>query len=137
VTLVSADALAEERTGTTCFRAGIAIDKKALEDMAGIKIMPGMPVEAFRMTTERTPLSFLLRPFIDHFPGGFPRSLTEASPGKCYKAAPQHQMHDARAPESGGDVSRSACSLYQRKTFAPIREEAMATMQIATPYQVT
>ena len=74
VTLVSADALADERTGTTYFRAEIAIDTKALEDLAGIEIMPGMPVEAFLMTTERTPLSYLLQPFTDYFRAAFRES---------------------------------------------------------------
>lgn len=71
VTLVSADALADERTGLTYFRTEIAIDAQALQDLAGVAILPGMPVEAFLKTADRTPLSYLLKPFTDYFRAAF------------------------------------------------------------------
>lgn len=67
VTVVSADALMDERTGQSYFRAEIAPDPAALHDLAGVNILPGMPVEAFLRTTDRTPLSYLLKPFTDYF----------------------------------------------------------------------
>jgi HlyD family secretion protein len=67
VTVVSADALTDERTGQSYFRAEIALDPGALHDLAGVDILPGMPVEAFLRTTDRTPLSYLLKPFTDYF----------------------------------------------------------------------
>jgi HlyD family secretion protein len=67
VTLISADAIADERTGMTFFRTEIAIDPQAMQRLAGIEIVPGMPVEAYFRTSDRTPLSYLLKPFTDYF----------------------------------------------------------------------
>jgi HlyD family secretion protein len=71
VMLISADALADERTGQSYFRTEIALDAQALQDLIGVEILPGMPVEAFFRTADRTPLSYLLKPFTDYFRGAF------------------------------------------------------------------
>ena len=71
VTLVSADALADERTGMTYFRTEIAIDAVALQQLGDVDIVPGMPVDAFIRTADRTPLSYLLKPFTDYFRNAF------------------------------------------------------------------
>jgi HlyD family secretion protein len=67
VTLVSADALTDDRTGLPFYRAEIAIDAQSLDTLAGEKMVPGMPVDAFLRTQDRTPLSYLLKPFTDYF----------------------------------------------------------------------
>lgn len=71
VTLVSADALTDERTGMTYFRAEIALDADALQQLGDVDIVPGMPVDAFIRTADRTPLSYLLKPFTDYFRNAF------------------------------------------------------------------
>jgi HlyD family secretion protein len=71
VTLVSADALIDERTGMSYFRTEVAIDPVALEDLGGIVVVPGMPVDVFIRTGDRTPLSYLLKPFTDYFRSAF------------------------------------------------------------------
>ena len=71
VTLVSADALADERTGATYYRTEIAIDIKSLQDLGEDYVVPGMPVDAFIRTVDRTPLSYLLKPFSDYFRNAF------------------------------------------------------------------
>lgn len=71
VMLVSADALADERTGDPYFRVEISIDAGTLQDLGTEKIVPGMPVEAFFRTADRTPLSYLLQPFGDYFRAAF------------------------------------------------------------------
>lgn len=71
VTLVSADVLTDERSGASYYRAEIAIDFAALQDLAGVTVVPGMPVEAFIRTEDRTPLSYLLKPFTDYFRSAF------------------------------------------------------------------
>jgi HlyD family secretion protein len=71
VILVSADALADERTGMTYFRTEIAIDADNLNMLGDVSIVPGMPVDAFIQTGERTPLSYLLKPFADYFRNAF------------------------------------------------------------------
>jgi HlyD family secretion protein len=70
VTLVSADALTDDRTGITFYRAEIAIDLSSLRDL-GMAVVPGMPVDAFIRTVDRTPLSYLLKPFTDYFRNAF------------------------------------------------------------------
>jgi HlyD family secretion protein len=71
VMLVSADALTDDRTGVTHFRTEISIDAKTLQDLGAGGIVPGMPVEAFFRTADRTPLSYLLKPFTDYFRSAF------------------------------------------------------------------
>jgi HlyD family secretion protein len=67
VTQISADTLADERSGAAFYRIEIAIDAKDLQVRAGAEIVPGMPVEAFIRTVDRTPLSYLMKPFTDYF----------------------------------------------------------------------
>jgi HlyD family secretion protein len=71
VDLVSADALADERSGAAYYRAEILIDAQAFGRLAHAEIVPGMPVEAFIRTGDRTPLSYLLKPFADYFRNAF------------------------------------------------------------------
>jgi HlyD family secretion protein len=71
VTLVSADALTDERTGIRYFRTEIAIDVKSLRDIGAAPVVLGMPVDAFIRTSNRTPLSYLLKPFTDYFRNAF------------------------------------------------------------------
>ena len=71
VTLVSADALIDERTGAAYYRAQITIDLDALNALGEVDIVPGMPVDAFIKTADRTPLSYLLKPFTDYFRNAF------------------------------------------------------------------
>jgi HlyD family secretion protein len=58
VTLVSGDVLTDERSGASYYRAEIAIDFAALQDLAGATVVPGMPVEAFIRSEDRTPFLF-------------------------------------------------------------------------------
>jgi HlyD family secretion protein len=67
VTLVSADALSDERTGTSYFRAEVALDPGALATLGEVQLVPGMPVDVYIRTGDRTPLSYLLKPFTDYF----------------------------------------------------------------------
>jgi len=67
VTLVSADALIDDRTGAAYYRAEITIDVDALNALGEVSIVPGMPVDAFLRTADQTPLAYLLKPFTDYF----------------------------------------------------------------------
>lgn len=71
VTLVSADALSDERTGVAYYRAEIAINAESIQAIGAVDIVPGMPVNAFIRTVDRTPLSYLLKPFTDYFRKAF------------------------------------------------------------------
>jgi HlyD family secretion protein len=71
VMLVSADALTDERTGVAYYRAEISIDPASLQALGDAEVVPGMPVNAFIRTADRTPLAYLLKPFSDYFRKSF------------------------------------------------------------------
>jgi len=73
VTLVSADALTDESTGMRYFRTEILIDPEGLQALDQT-VVPGMPVDAFIRTADRTPLSYLVKPFTDYFRNAFRES---------------------------------------------------------------
>ena len=69
VAQVSADAVTDPKTGAAYYTAEITPDEGELEKLEsrGLKLIPGMPVEAYIRTSERSPLSYLLKPFTDYF----------------------------------------------------------------------
>lgn len=67
VAKVSADAFIEEQTGRSFYRAELVLNEGELEKLEGRELIPGMPVEVFIQTGERTPLNYLLRPLSDYF----------------------------------------------------------------------
>lgn len=71
VTKVSPDAFTDEATGATYYQAEATPDAASLADLSHVKLLPGMPVEAFLRTDPRTPLSYLLKPLTDYFTRAF------------------------------------------------------------------
>ncbi|OYU62508.1 MAG: RTX toxin [Bradyrhizobium sp. PARBB1] len=71
VALVSPDALTQESTGQTYYRAEIVLAEGEMAKISDQTLLPGMPVEAFIQTTDRTPLAYLLKPFTDYFGRAF------------------------------------------------------------------
>ncbi len=74
VTVLSADALTDERSGARYYRAEITLDAGARAGPDGPPLLPGMPVEAFIRTGARSPLAYLLKPFTDYFGHAFRES---------------------------------------------------------------
>lgn len=74
ITVISADALTDQRTQMPYYRAEIVPDDGELEKLKGLTLIPGMPVEAFIRTDERTPLAYLIKPFTDYFARAFRES---------------------------------------------------------------
>jgi HlyD family secretion protein len=71
VTRISADRLTDTQTGQSYFRAEIAIGAEVLNGLGGARVLPGMPVDAFIRTADRSPLSYLLQPFTTYFRHAF------------------------------------------------------------------
>ncbi len=72
---ISADAIEEQQTGQSYFRAEIALNPGELEKLAeGIILLPGMPVEAFIRTGDRSPMAYLIKPMADYFARAFRES---------------------------------------------------------------
>jgi HlyD family type I secretion membrane fusion protein len=68
VMLISADALTDEVTGGNYFRAEITLSPGETEKLPkGTILLPGMPVDAFIKTGDRSPLTYLLKPVTDYF----------------------------------------------------------------------
>jgi HlyD family secretion protein len=74
VTLVSADALTEPQTGATYYTAEVQLDTGEVARLGDRALVPGMPVEVFLQTGQRTPLAYLVKPFADYFGRAFRES---------------------------------------------------------------
>ncbi|MEM1384872.1 MAG: HlyD family type I secretion periplasmic adaptor subunit [Pseudomonadota bacterium] len=64
---VSPDAFTEEQTGRTYYRADVVLAEGEIEKLQGLELLPGMPVEVYIQTGERTPLNYLMKPLSDYF----------------------------------------------------------------------
>lgn len=62
---VSADVSEDARTGISYYTARINISADQLRRLGMVKLLPGMPVETFIATEERTVASYLLKPLSD------------------------------------------------------------------------
>ena len=71
ITLVSPDALTQESTGQTYYRAEIVLAEGEMAKISDQTLLPGMPVEAFIETTPRTVASFLVKPLSDQLARAF------------------------------------------------------------------
>lgn len=65
VTLVSADRLMDEQTGLPYYLVRTRVSDSGMQQLAGLDIRPGMPVEAFVRTGERSLLNYLFKPLLD------------------------------------------------------------------------
>ncbi|MEO9516789.1 MAG: HlyD family type I secretion periplasmic adaptor subunit [Paracoccaceae bacterium] len=75
VTLVSADAFEDEQVGVSYYRAEIILNPGEVEKLTNGQILiPGMPVEAFIRTADRSPLGYLIKPLADYFNRAFRES---------------------------------------------------------------
>ena len=72
VTKLSADAFVDERTQASFYRSEITLLDGELDRLPEKAILiPGMPVQAFIRTNDRTPLAYLIKPFTDYFTKAF------------------------------------------------------------------
>lgn len=65
VSRIAADIIQDPRTGLSYYLVRIAIAPGETERLDGLKFVPGMPVEAFIRTEDRTMLSYILKPLAD------------------------------------------------------------------------
>ena len=71
VTRISADTSTDQRTGQSYYTVRIAMAADQIERLGDVKLLPGMPVEAFVQTGERTMFSYLMKPLHDQFVRAF------------------------------------------------------------------
>ena len=65
VTEVSADRMTDERTGQPYYTMKAKVAPEGVKLLAKLQLRPGMPVEAFVRTGERTMMSYLMKPVFD------------------------------------------------------------------------
>lgn len=71
VVRLSADVFTDEMTGLAFYRAEVSPLAAEMEKLEGRALLPGMPVEAYFRTAERSPLSYLAKPILDYFNRAF------------------------------------------------------------------
>lgn len=68
---VAADVTIDPKNGQSYFSGRIALDGQAMDKLGNIKLVPGMPVEVFVATGDRTALTYLTKPFTDQWTRAF------------------------------------------------------------------
>lgn len=66
VTQVSADRLVDEKSGQPYYALKAKVAPEGMTLVSNLQIRPGMPVELFVNTGERTMMNYLLKPVLDH-----------------------------------------------------------------------
>ena len=75
VVQVSADAFQDDVTGMAYYRTEIVMSEGEIAKLPeGVSLVPGMPVEAFLRTQDRTPIAYLVKPLADYFTKAFRES---------------------------------------------------------------
>lgn len=74
LTRVSADALIDQATHAPYYRAEVTIPPDQLAKLGKLSLVPGMPVEVYVQTGERSPFAYLLKPLSDYFVRAFRES---------------------------------------------------------------
>jgi HlyD family secretion protein len=62
---ISGDLIKDQQTGLAYYTAGIKVEPAELPKLKGLKLLPGMPAEAYIKTGRRTLASYLLKPLLD------------------------------------------------------------------------
>lgn len=74
VTNVSADAITDQNTGRSYYEATVLPKEGEMEKLGDLDVLPGMPVESFIRTEDRTPLEYLTKPLMTYFNRAFRES---------------------------------------------------------------
>ena len=71
VTRVSPDVTIDQRTGQSYYTIRVSMSPEEIARLGEVKLIPGMPVEAFVQTGDRTMLSYLVKPLSDQLKRAF------------------------------------------------------------------
>ncbi|MEM9376397.1 MAG: HlyD family type I secretion periplasmic adaptor subunit [Pseudomonadota bacterium] len=74
VKTVSADALLDETSGLSHYKATVALNPDSIPDGVQFRLVPGMPAEVFVRTESRSAASYFLKPFQDALANTFKES---------------------------------------------------------------
>jgi len=68
---VSADVTEDQKSGQRYYTVRVSVPASEVARLEGLKLVPGMPVEAFIQTSPRTVLSYMIRPLHDQLTRAF------------------------------------------------------------------
>jgi HlyD family secretion protein len=68
---IGADLTREVQTGLSYYTVRVAVASDEVKKLGAVKLLPGMPVEAFVKTEDRTALSYLVKPLEDQIKRAF------------------------------------------------------------------
>jgi HlyD family secretion protein len=71
VTRISADIATDQRSGMSYYTVRITLPGDEVAKLGEVRLVPGMPVEAFVQTGERTVISYLVKPLFDQLTRAF------------------------------------------------------------------
>ncbi|NUR12157.1 MAG: HlyD family type I secretion periplasmic adaptor subunit [Bradyrhizobium sp.] len=71
VSRVSPDVTTDQRTGQSYYTIRVSMPAEEIARLGDVKLIPGMPVEAFVQTGDRTMLSYLMKPLHDQLMRAF------------------------------------------------------------------
>ncbi len=71
VSRVSADTTTDQRTGQSYYTIRVALPPEEVARLGDVRLIPGMPVEAFVQTGDRTMMSYLVKPLQDQLMRAF------------------------------------------------------------------
>jgi HlyD family secretion protein len=71
ISRVSPDTTTDQRTGQSYYTIRVSMPPEEIARLGDVKLIPGMPVEAFVQTGERTMLTYLVKPLHDQLMRAF------------------------------------------------------------------
>lgn len=71
ITRIAADTVTDQRTGASSYTIRIAFLSSEVARLGNVKLVPGMPVEAFIQTSDRKVLTYLIKPLADQIARAF------------------------------------------------------------------
>ena len=71
ISRISPDTTIDQRTGQSYYTVRVSLPPEEVARLGDVRLMPGMPVEAFVQTGERTMISYLAKPFSDQLMRAF------------------------------------------------------------------
>jgi hypothetical protein len=79
VTRISADVSQDQKTATTYYTVRVSVAEEEIARLNDLKLVPGMPVEAFIQTNPRTVVTYLVKHFARPDHARVPRKVSAVS----------------------------------------------------------
>lgn len=71
VSNISGDVFTDEVNGQKYYRIELVLNEGEIDRLGDVALVPGMPVDAFIQTSERSPIAYLVKPLADYFNRAF------------------------------------------------------------------